>query len=360
MWITFAPSAFVWHHRRQGPKAYLRQQAGYGEAEALLRFKHPDKFNGRGDGIWRGVMYSAGMPGVRLGAPIIYSGTFASGPFQCIYQPGPAHWAMLPTTLEWHLLTLLSVIVALFWPLAWGLVALTWAASLLAAGLQAAQVRLARAHDGLLSRAVIFGLCYAQPLVRSWHRYRTRLLSAQVPEKTGEISSGQSLRLLLSGRRTLAFWTSHGRERIDLLAEVNAYLSKKRWGSMIGSGWTDWDLEIDCHPGTVVRVQTVQENHGGADRLIRVKFRVRPRPFVAPLYSMLLLVSLALSIESAWALAVTAVLAGYLAAHWWRAVRVAGRIVGVFEQVGESLGLMPWRAAQTRKASEAIITAHSE
>ena len=28
-WITFAPGAFVWHHRRQSPRAYLRQQAGY-------------------------------------------------------------------------------------------------------------------------------------------------------------------------------------------------------------------------------------------------------------------------------------------------------------------------------------------
>src|SRR5262249_31909199 len=32
-WITFAPGAFVWHHRRQTPRTYLRQQAGYGEAE---------------------------------------------------------------------------------------------------------------------------------------------------------------------------------------------------------------------------------------------------------------------------------------------------------------------------------------
>src|SRR5262249_31144085 len=34
MWITFAPSAFVWHHRRQTPRTYLKQQIGYGEAEA--------------------------------------------------------------------------------------------------------------------------------------------------------------------------------------------------------------------------------------------------------------------------------------------------------------------------------------
>src|SRR5262249_53699132 len=62
-WITFAPGAFVWHHRRQGPRAYLRQQAGYGEAEALLQFKHPDKFNGRGDGKWRGELYGASLRG---------------------------------------------------------------------------------------------------------------------------------------------------------------------------------------------------------------------------------------------------------------------------------------------------------
>jgi hypothetical protein len=138
-----------------------------------------------------------------------------------------------------------------------------------------------------------------------------------------------------------------------LLADVNEYLSKKRWGSIIGSGWTNWDLEIDCHPGTVVRVQTVQENHGGADRLIRVKFRVLPRPFIAPLCSMLLLVSLALSVSSAWAVAGTAILAGYLAVHWWRALRVAGRIVSVFEQAAEKSGLVPCGVTQSAEADEA-------
>jgi GT2 family glycosyltransferase len=357
MWITFAPGAFVWHHRRQGPRTYLRQQAGYGEAEALLRFKHPDKFNGRGDGIWRGVMYSAGMPGLRLGAPIIYSGTFAAGLFQCIYQPGPAHWAMLPATLEWHFLTMLTGVVALCWPLAWVLAALIWTASIAAAGMQTAQARLAPAHDGFLSRAVIFLLCYAQPLVRSWSRYRTRLLSAQVPEKMGEINSGKYAGLPLSGRRTLVFWTNQGCDRTELLAEANAYLSKKRWGSMIGSGWTNWDLEIDCHPGTVVRVQTAQENHGGPDRLIRVKFQVRPRPFIAPMCATLMVVSLAVSVSSLWAVGATVVLAGYLAVHWWRAVRVAGRIVGVFEQVAETLGLVPCAAAGPAKAPEMSGTA---
>src|SRR5439155_1463664 len=79
MWITFAPGAFVWHHRRQGPRAYLRQQSGYGEAEALLWFDHPDRFNARGEGIWRGKMHGAAACGLRLWLPIIYRGTYAAG-----------------------------------------------------------------------------------------------------------------------------------------------------------------------------------------------------------------------------------------------------------------------------------------
>src|SRR5207248_6595231 len=114
-WITFAPGAFVWHHRRQTPRAYLRQQAGYGEAEALLHFKHPDRFNGIGNGKWRGVLYGASLRGLRLDQAIIYRGTFGTGLFQCLYQPGPAHWAMLPSTLEWHAAAALLAVGALFW-----------------------------------------------------------------------------------------------------------------------------------------------------------------------------------------------------------------------------------------------------
>src|SRR5260370_9557482 len=44
-WITFAPGAMVWHHRRAPPRASLRQQTCYGEAQTLLSFHHPHTFN---------------------------------------------------------------------------------------------------------------------------------------------------------------------------------------------------------------------------------------------------------------------------------------------------------------------------
>src|SRR5439155_24323956 len=141
--------------------------ADYGAAEALLRFKHPDRFNHFGDGKWRGVLYGTSLQGPLLGDAIVYRGTFGTGPFQCIYQPGPAHWAMLASTLEWHLLAVLASLAAWLWPPLWIGIGAMLALSLLVAAIQAAQARLARKHDSRPARLLIMALCYAQPLVRS-------------------------------------------------------------------------------------------------------------------------------------------------------------------------------------------------
>src|SRR5258707_796130 len=50
--IGFSPAALVWHYRRSTIPAYLGQQSGYGEAEALLVRKHPEYFNSFGGSLW--------------------------------------------------------------------------------------------------------------------------------------------------------------------------------------------------------------------------------------------------------------------------------------------------------------------
>jgi GT2 family glycosyltransferase len=272
-WITFAPGAFVWHHRRSTPRAYLRQQAGYGEAEALLRFKHPDRFNGRGDGKWRGVLYGASLQGLRFGGPVIYRGTFGTGLFQCVYQPGPAHWAMFPGTLEWHVAAILLAAAALVWPWAGAVAALMLVLAVAVAGLQAAQARLARSHDGIGPRCVVGLLCYLQPLVRSWERYRTRLF-CPLDRNVNPTEPADVGRVPFSGRQLRVYWTEDGRERTELLQAVASSLSEQRWGIVYDSGWERWDLELHGHPWSRVRCRTVQEEHGGGRRLIRVGVRV--------------------------------------------------------------------------------------
>src|SRR6185436_9318866 len=100
--IGFSPSGFVWHYRRPTIRGYLKQQAGYGEAEALLTRKHPEYFNSFGQGIWRGRIYSAAKPGVVVGANVIYHGACASGFFQSMYAASPALPLMLCTSLAFH------------------------------------------------------------------------------------------------------------------------------------------------------------------------------------------------------------------------------------------------------------------
>jgi GT2 family glycosyltransferase len=57
--IGFSPGAVVLHSRRRTVRAYLRQQAEYGKAEALLERKWPQRYNRRGHVVWSGTVYGA-------------------------------------------------------------------------------------------------------------------------------------------------------------------------------------------------------------------------------------------------------------------------------------------------------------
>jgi O-antigen biosynthesis protein len=340
MWITFAPGAFVWHHRRQGPRAYLKQQVGYGEAEALLYFKHPDKFNARGESRWRGVLYGGSLQGVRFGKPIIYHGTFATGLFQTVYQPGPAHWASLPATLEWHLAAgLIALAGVLWWPL-WVLAGVMLFLALGVAGIQAAQARLPRAYDGLVPRLIVAGLCYAQPLLRSWKRYRVWMFAFPCPGHP-DACEGDGEPLPWGGRREVAYWTEEWKDRSELMSQAAGYLAEHRWGRAIDSGWDDWDLELSGDRWAALQVRTVQEEHGGNRRLIRVAYRLRPRGAVTLAAAAGLAVATgAALVEPLAAVAPVAVTAGFLAVVWRRAARLGGRAAQVIDVVARRMNLI--------------------
>jgi GT2 family glycosyltransferase len=352
-WITFAPGAFVWHHRRQNPRAYLRQQAGYGEAEALLWFKHPDRFNGRGDGKWRGNLYGASSQGLRVDGAIIYRGVFSTGMFQCLYQPGPAHWAMLPSTLEWSLATLGVAVASFHWPFLWIAAAAMLVCSLLVAAMQAGQARLAADHEGLPSRALLTLLCYLQPLVRSWSRYRTRFLSIRTPlTKPGPDCSHRAHDLTLTGHQSADYWTDEGCRRVDLLGAVITHLNEHRWGKTIDSGWQEWDLEIHCDSWTILRVCTVQEDHGGMRRLIRVRFRLRTSGYTKLLACGAAVAAPIAGIFYFWPAALAAgLLLGACLMVWLRGVYRARRAVAIFDVVARGLNLVRCDGDRARRGT---------
>ena len=106
--IVFAPAAMVWHHRRATVKAYLKQQRGYGEAEGLLKRKHPEKFRGfRANVSWAGKIYTRSGLGLSVGEPIVHHGVFGTGLFQTIYAAPQVWWPLLVLSLEWWVTALL-------------------------------------------------------------------------------------------------------------------------------------------------------------------------------------------------------------------------------------------------------------
>src|SRR5436190_11367635 len=108
--IGFSPAAFVWHYRRSTVKAYLKQQTGYGEAEALLINKHPEHYSAVGGSIWRGRIYASAMTRRLVRGPVIYHGIFASAFFQRLYAPNDVRPLTYCTSLGYHLFVNLPLI----------------------------------------------------------------------------------------------------------------------------------------------------------------------------------------------------------------------------------------------------------
>jgi len=82
--LGFAPGAFVWHRRRASITGFLRQQSGYGRAEAMLMRKHPDRFTARGHTRWLGFVYGGGPVRV-AGRAVIYHGGMGTAGYQGLH-----------------------------------------------------------------------------------------------------------------------------------------------------------------------------------------------------------------------------------------------------------------------------------
>ncbi len=360
--IVFAPGAFVWHHRRQSPRSYLRQQAGYGEAEALLHFKHPDSFNGRGDGKWGGVMYGGSPQGLQVAVPIIYRGTFGTGMFQCLYQPGAAHWAMLPSTLEWQVAALLFGLAGtLVLPWGWILGAGMLSLSLLVAALQAAQARHVPTHRRWRARLLIAALCYAQPLVRSWTRYRTRLSSLRTPGPGPSPSEFPRQRLSLTGHRSVAYWSEAGTDRTEILRRAAAFLDERRWGKVLDTGWFEWDMAVYCDSGLLLRVVTVQEEHGQGKRLIRIRYQLGLTARLGVIAAVSLVALAVVALPYPRAAAGAAVLAiGLGIRAWVRGLAAGARVIAVFRDQAHRMHLIECPEETQLRPESAVSSGESE
>lgn len=272
--IGFSPAAFVWHYRRSTMRAYLKQQEGYGEAEALLVRKHPENFNSFGGGIWQGRIYAASKFGVELRAPVIYHGLFGSAGFQRIYAAEPTTALMLCTTVEYYLfiaipLWILSGIFHYLIPLA-------IASVLVPAGICAlagAQAALPRNKIKWWSRPLVALLFFLQPIVRGLARYRGRL--AQRPLRLASQESLDSVALFHSREslKEVQYWMTKRIDRLELVAAIVQQMAERGWPNKSDIGWSDYDVEIYGSRWSHLLLTTVMEDHARDQHLVRCRLR---------------------------------------------------------------------------------------
>ena len=273
--IGFSPAAFVWHYRRSTVGAYLKQQRGYGEAEALLVRKHPEYFNAFGNSIWRGRIYAASKFGLLLNRePIIYHGMFGSAPFQTLYATHPALTLMLPTTLEFHLfitlpLWVLSVTFPKLLPVAIAslLISVTFCAI---AGMQAS---LLKSKTRWWSRPLVALLFFLQPIVRGWERHQSRLALRLAPDAARETLDSVSLRDGTDSLDEARYWSEKRIERVEFVATLLRELDNRGWPNRSDIGWSEFDVEIYGNRWSNVQLITAAEDHPRGRQLIRCRLR---------------------------------------------------------------------------------------
>ncbi len=280
--LGFAPAALVWHRRRHTVAAYLRQQQGYGRAEAKLSLKHPGRFNLYGQSRWCGRIY-----GSRLGCGAgrrIYGGRFGSAPFQTLYEASPSDLGHLPTTLEWHAVALALVgagAASWFTPLPTSGAAILGLVLLLVPAARALRTASRASCAGLppcRTRLMVAFLTYVGPLARSLacHAERLSLARRVAGEPPPRPLGGPpdvdwpDLRLVLS------YWSENGVDKASAIAALVGRLRQLDLRAVPDDGWQRHDLQVRRGPWVEARLQLLVQDHGAGRRQLDVG--VRPRP----------------------------------------------------------------------------------
>jgi glycosyltransferase involved in cell wall biosynthesis len=272
--LGFSAPAMVWHHRRNSIRAYLRQQIGYGDAEAMLERKWPEKYNAAGHVSWSGRLYGKGLTRALVYRARIYHGTWGSAPFQSVYrdsQPGMASLTLMP---EWYLLVValagLSLLGLLWRPLlaAAPLCALTAGASIAQAvlsGIRASFSERRPRWQTLGLHALTSLLHLLQPLAR----LRGRLRSALTPWRRHGPGG-----FAFPWARAWSVWTECWQASDARLERLETVLGRDGCLVTRGGDYDDWDLEVRAGGLSAVRIVLAIEEHGQGRQMVR--FRAQP------------------------------------------------------------------------------------
>jgi GT2 family glycosyltransferase len=288
--LGFSAGAVVMHRRRDSVRRYLKQQYGYGKAEALLERKWPSRYNRAGSYQWSGRIYDSLANGVARRRAMVRYGTWGSGLFQSIYEPAPGTLTSLLLAPEFLLLIALtggiSALGLLWTPLLLALPFFLGGASIvlwraLAGGWRAHRAVPARpARETLFRRGLTATLFLLQPPARLLGRLRNGLSPWRRRLRPGAAWPRP---------RTVQIWSESWREPQTWIEGIQDSLATRGGFVRSGGPFDRWDLEVRAGPLGGVKMRTAVEEHGSGRQLMRV--RVWPR---ASARGMLIATSMAL------------------------------------------------------------------
>jgi O-antigen biosynthesis protein len=285
--LGFNAAAVVFHHRRDSVRGYIRQQFGYGTAEALLERKWPEKYNPAGHLKWRGRLYSPDARrdrGRSHRARIAY-GTWGTGLFQRLYTPPPRALNALVQSPEWYLvIAALAVLGGLGeeWPPLLAVVpilALAIAALLVNAMRAGARAQFVATPPSSILRLRLQAVTALLYLLGPAARLAGRVAGGLTPWRHRQAQA------TIPWPRSLMTWTDRWAATSDRLAAIEATIRARGIGVQRSGMFDRWDLEIrQGSLGTVRLLMSVEENPGRT-QVVRVRWwpRVSPRAASASL-----------------------------------------------------------------------------
>ncbi len=353
--IGFSPGGFVWHYRRSRVRDYLRQQHGYGEAEAMLVHRHPEYFNWYGSSQWQGRIYSPAKFGVVTRSRMIYHGTFGSGLFQTLYTAAPAFGLMLVTSLEYHVLVVLPLIVlSVVLPSLAPLPIVGALVPLIVCAIAAAQADLPVRRKTIWSRPLVALLFFLQPIVRGWARYQGRLSVQRRPLAEYESLDSLSRQARRLRFHELQYWNETNVDRVRFLHAIMERLDRRDWPNKVDLGWNNYDLEIYGSRWCHLQLITATEVFGAHKEMIRCQLRTRWTLFARTVFWSLtgleLLVIGFLGSLFPWLWGVLLTLPVLV---WWlhRQQRCLRRLIAVFlDDIARDIGLTKVQAEQAAQS----------
>jgi GT2 family glycosyltransferase len=308
--LGFSAGAVVMHRRRDTVWRYLKQQYGYGKAEALLERKWPSRYNRAGSSHWSGKIYDSVAQASGQKRGLIRYGTWGSGLFQSIYEPAPSALSSFLAAPEFFLVIAMLGVLSLLAPL-WSplMVALPLFAAALAATAGHAFELGWRAHrpvpgrpwqETVMRRLVTAALFFAQPIARLAGRLRNGLSPWRRRLRP---------RAAWPRPRTVEVWSEAWRSPQGWLEGLQDDLAARGGFVRSGGPFDRWDLDLRVGLLGGVRIRTAVEEHGSGRQLLRA--RILPRATAVGTVVALALAVLAASalVGDQQAVAVTAALA---------------------------------------------------